>query len=43
LIGELIEVVKKNHTYEVPEVIIVDIKDGNKDYLKWIVESTKIS
>lgn len=24
------------HSYEVPEVIAVDIKDGHRDYLNWI-------
>jgi periplasmic divalent cation tolerance protein len=35
----LIKAVKKNHSYSVPEVIALRIKDGNKDYLKWIQES----
>lgn len=28
------------HSYEVPEVIAIDIKDGHTDYLKWIDEVT---
>jgi len=28
------------HSYEVPEVIAVDITDGHGDYLKWIDEVT---
>lgn len=29
------------HSYEVPEIIAVDIKAGNKDYLNWIDQVTK--
>lgn len=29
------------HDYEVPEVIMIDISNGNKDFLKWIDEETK--
>ncbi len=28
------------HSYDVPEVIAIDIKDGHGDYLKWIDEVT---
>ncbi len=28
------------HSYDVPEVIAIDIKDGHGDYLKWIEEVT---
>ena len=38
---EIIEEVKKIHPYEVPEIISIDIKDGNKDYLRWIEAETK--
>ncbi len=30
--------IKKNHPYEVPEIIAADISLGNKEYLKWIEE-----
>ena len=33
---EIIELVKKNHSYTVPEVIALPIIAGNKDYLSWI-------
>ena len=32
----IIHEVKKIHSYSVPCVIFFDIKDGNKDFLKWI-------
>ncbi|KAL9657576.1 hypothetical protein ABK040_001003 [Willaertia magna] len=35
---EIIECVKKNHEYQVPEVIFMEIKDGNEDYLQWITK-----
>lgn len=28
--------IKENHSYEVPEIICIEIKDGYDDYLKWI-------
>lgn len=30
------KVIKKLHTYELPEVISIDIQKAGKDYLKWI-------
>lgn len=35
----LIKAVKERHTYSVPEVISLRIKEGNRDYLRWIAES----
>lgn len=36
LLPEIIEMVKRAHSYEVPEIIALPIVDGNEDYLKWI-------
>ena len=33
--------VKAAHPAEVPEVIALSIKDGNRDYLKWIAQSVE--
>ncbi len=33
--------IKELHTYEVPEIIAVEITDGLKEYLGWIDEVTK--
>ena len=33
---EITELVKKVHSYEVPEVIALPIVGGNEDYLKWL-------
>jgi periplasmic divalent cation tolerance protein len=35
-VPQLIEFVKKNHPYEVPELIELPINSGNQDYLNWI-------
>ena len=31
--------VKKNHSYQVPEIIALPITEGNADYLQWIDKS----
>jgi len=36
LLPEIIETVKKAHSYEVPEIIALPIAGGNEDYLEWI-------
>lgn len=41
LVVKLIKAVKKLHSYTVPEIIAIPIVAGNKDYLKWINDSTK--
>ncbi|MBU1863610.1 MAG: divalent-cation tolerance protein CutA [Candidatus Omnitrophica bacterium] len=32
-------IIKKHHSYDVPEIIALPILDGSKDYLDWISES----
>ena len=39
LLPEILEVVRKVHSYDVPEVIALPIIGGNKDYLDWIEQS----
>jgi periplasmic divalent cation tolerance protein len=41
LMHKLIRKVKSLHSYEVPEIIALPIVCGNKEYLKWINESTR--
>ncbi len=41
LVNKLIKKVKSLHSYTVPEVVAFPIINGNKDYLKWIDDSTK--
>ena len=40
LVEIVIERIKALHSYDVPEIIVLDIKQGNPDYLKWIREVT---
>ncbi len=35
-IQDVIELVKANHSYTVPEIIALPIMAGNPDYLEWI-------
>lgn len=35
-VSALIDFIKKNHPYDVPELIELPILSGNDDYLKWI-------
>lgn len=41
LYGELYNLIKKLHPYETPEIIKVDIADGDKTYLEWMSNVTK--
>ena len=36
LLSEIISLVQKTHSYEVPEIIALPITDGSEDYLKWL-------
>lgn len=36
LFGELMNLIKKNHSYEVPEIIALPIVYGSEEYLNWI-------
>jgi len=33
--------VKKIHSYDCPCIVFVDLKNGNKDFLRWIKSSTQ--
>jgi periplasmic divalent cation tolerance protein len=41
LLPDLIETVKKIHSYDVPEIIALPITGGNRDYLDWLGKETK--
>ena len=41
LLDEVIKLVKKAHSYDVPEIIALPIIGGNKDYLDWIGKSVE--
>jgi len=39
LISKVKEVILDNSSYEVPEITVVEIVDGNEAYLEWVAES----
>ena len=39
---ELIKKIKKIHSYDVPEIIALPVVSGSSDYIKWVIESTRI-
>lgn len=41
LVPELIEKIKKLHSYDCPCIVSLPILDGNPDFLKWIEDETK--
>jgi periplasmic divalent cation tolerance protein len=40
---ELQRLVKRLHSYDVPEFIVLPIVDGSREYLGWLMESVKSS
>lgn len=42
-VADLIEHVRKHHTYVVPEIIATTIESGHDPYLSWIDEETRRS
>ena len=40
LLNQIIEHVKKIHSYSVPEIIAIPVIGGSEDYLKWVEENT---
>jgi periplasmic divalent cation tolerance protein len=38
----LVALVKKNHSYQVPEIVALPIVGGNGEYLRWVGEETRI-
>ncbi|MDO8569015.1 MAG: divalent-cation tolerance protein CutA [Dehalococcoidales bacterium] len=40
-VPEIVELVKANHTYTVPEIIAFPIVGGNPEYLEWIDREVK--
>ena len=41
LFEELVDIVKGEHSYSVPEIIALPIVKGSESYLEWIKESIK--
>lgn len=40
-VGALTELIRANHTYDVPEVIATPITGGSAEYLEWLVAETR--
>jgi len=40
-VENLIKSVRKDHPYQIPEVISMTISEGNPDYLNWVDSMTK--
>ena len=40
LADKVVEFIKENHTYEVPEILVIPILSGHPSYLEWIHEET---
>ncbi len=41
LVDSVIRKIKEVHPYQVPEIISIEIKEGNIDYLEWIKKETQ--
>jgi periplasmic divalent cation tolerance protein len=41
LANQLVVFIKKNHSYELPEIVVTPIIGGYDEYLKWIVSETR--
>ena len=39
--NQLEELIRKNHSYDTPCIIKINISDGNKKFLNWVEESIK--
>ena len=40
-VERLVRRVKEVHPYTVPEVIALDVSEGNEDYIRWVFEEVK--
>lgn len=40
LVERVVAKIKELHSYEVPEVVVLDIREGNQAYFKWIMDVT---
>ena len=40
-VKRLEKAIKARHPYEVPEFLVLPVKAGSKDYLKWVIKSCR--
>lgn len=40
-IESVIKKIKELHSYSVPEIICLDVTDGNQDYINWVLKQSK--
>jgi periplasmic divalent cation tolerance protein len=40
-VAELIEHIKANHSYDVPEIVTTPITGGSTEYLTWVVDESR--
>lgn len=41
-VAALVEQVRAQHPYEVPEILVATVDSGNPDYAAWVVEQTRV-
>jgi periplasmic divalent cation tolerance protein len=41
-VADLLERIRDIHPYDVPELLVLPIADGDAAYLRWLVQSTRI-
>jgi periplasmic divalent cation tolerance protein len=41
VLDDIVNLVKRHHSYDVPEIIALPIIGGNPDYLEWIAKEVK--
>jgi periplasmic divalent cation tolerance protein len=39
---KIIDYIKQEHSYEIPEILVLEFESGSKEYLDWIDEETKL-
>jgi periplasmic divalent cation tolerance protein len=42
-LAELERMVRSMHRYDVPEFLVLPVVSGSREYLRWLVESVKLS
>lgn len=38
---KIVQKIKKEHSYEVPEIIFLEVKEGEERYLRWVEQLTR--